>query len=147
MLNKTHITEDTPNMSDLEPQDLFNLKNRDDVVLKKADNGNAIVIMDRKDYITEFINISSSHDKSIKIDCNINETSVYFWMSQSSKVLDFLTTIFWTLRVFFQETDTELVHKRFFIKNTCLEGTICNNMGEYDAASVLFKVFREKRQY
>ena len=50
-----------------------------------------------KDGLTEFINLFNSHDNSIKIDCNIHETSVIFWMSQSSKFLDFLTTIFWTL--------------------------------------------------
>ena len=38
-------------MSDLELKALFNLKDRDDVVFKKADKGNAIVIMDRDDYI------------------------------------------------------------------------------------------------
>ena len=53
LLNKIHLTKDTPNMSDLELKALFNLKNRDDVVFKKADKGNAIVIMDRDDYITE----------------------------------------------------------------------------------------------
>ena len=53
LLNKVHITKDIPNMSDLELQALFNLKNRDDVLFKKADNGNAIVIMDTNDYITE----------------------------------------------------------------------------------------------
>ena len=40
-------------MPDLELKALFNLKDRDDVVFKKADKGNAIVIMDRDDYIRE----------------------------------------------------------------------------------------------
>ena len=53
LLNKIHIAKDTPNMSDLELKALFNLKDRDDVVLKKADKDNAIVIMDRDDYIRE----------------------------------------------------------------------------------------------
>ena len=45
LLNKIHLTKDTPNMSDLVLKALFNLKNRDDVGLKKSDKGNAIVIM------------------------------------------------------------------------------------------------------
>ena len=53
LLNKIHIAKDTPNMSDLELKALFNLKDRDDVVFKKADKGNAIVIMDRDDNIRE----------------------------------------------------------------------------------------------
>ena len=53
LLNKIHIAKDTPNMSDLELKALFNLEDRDDVVFKKADKGNAIVIMDRDDYIRE----------------------------------------------------------------------------------------------
>ena len=56
LLNKIHITKDTPYMSDLELKALFNLKNMDDVVLRKADKGNAIVIMDRDNYITEVHN-------------------------------------------------------------------------------------------
>ena len=37
LLNKIHLTKDNPNMCDLELKALFNLKNKDDVVLKKAD--------------------------------------------------------------------------------------------------------------
>ena len=36
LLNKIHITKDTPNMSDLGHQALFNFKNRDNVILNKS---------------------------------------------------------------------------------------------------------------
>ena len=36
LLNNIHITKDTPNMSDLEHQALFNFDNRDNVILKKS---------------------------------------------------------------------------------------------------------------
>ena len=40
-------------LNKMELKALSNLKNKDDVVVKKVDKGNAIFIMDRDDYITE----------------------------------------------------------------------------------------------
>ena len=65
--------------------------------------------------LMEFINLFNSHDKSINIDCNINETSIDFWMSQSSKILGFLTIIFWTLRYVLRKRTpicVKSIHKR-----------------------------------
>ena len=53
LLNVIHISWEIPNFSDLELQALINLKNRNDLVLKKADKGSVIVILNKDAYITE----------------------------------------------------------------------------------------------
>ena len=53
LLNVIHISWETCNLSDLELHALINLKNRNDIVLKKADKGSVIVILDKDAYISE----------------------------------------------------------------------------------------------
>ena len=107
----------------------------------------------------ELINLFNSHDDSIKIDCNINETSVDFLDVTIFKGSGFSNHNILDTKVFFTETDThELLHKKSFHPKHTFEGilksqlirflTICNNMEDFhEATSILFKVLREKRHY
>ena len=52
LINNIHITRDIPNLSNLGLRASINLNNGDDEVLKKADKGTAMVILDKDDYIT-----------------------------------------------------------------------------------------------
>ena len=112
-----------------------------------------------RDELTEFINLFNSHDDSIKIDCNINETSVDFLDVTIFKGSGFSNHNILDIKVYFKETDThELLHKKSFHPKHTFEGilklqlirflTICNNMEDFhEATSILFKVLREKRHY
>ena len=51
-----------------------------------------------KRWVTEFIYLFNSHDESVKIECNKNETSIDFLTSRLSNGVDFLTTTVWTFR-------------------------------------------------
>ena len=55
-LGKLRKLDEIPNITDAEYQAFENLQNRKDLVFKKADKGNAIVIMDRNEYIKEAMN-------------------------------------------------------------------------------------------
>ena len=63
-------------MSDLEQQALFNFKDMDDVLFKKADKGNTIVIMDPNDYITEAHNqiFNDKYYKPLEVPVYLNTT-------------------------------------------------------------------------
>ena len=110
-----------------------------------------------RDELTEFINLCNTHDNSIKIDCNINETSVDFLDVTIFKGSGFSNHNI--LDTKFKETDThELLHKKSFHPKHTFEGilksqlirflTICNNKEDFhEATSILFKVLREKRHY
>ena len=52
-LGKIRITPDTPNLPPEEYRALYELSSKNDLVFKKADKGNAIVIMNRQHYIDE----------------------------------------------------------------------------------------------
>ena len=77
-----------------------------------------------RDELTEFINLFNSHDKSIKIDCNINETSVDFLDVTIFKGSEFSNHNILDTKVYFKETDThEFLHKKsYFIQNIRLRG-------------------------
>ena len=55
-LGKLRKCDENPNITAAEYQAFENLQNRKDLVFKKADKGNAIVIMDRNEYIKEAMN-------------------------------------------------------------------------------------------
>ena len=81
-----------------------------------------------------------------------------FWTSQSSKVVDFLTSMCWTqMWIWRRWTRMNCCIASLFIRNT-FEGilksqlirflTICNNMEDFhEATSILFKVLCEKLCY
>ena len=108
-----------------------------------------------KDELTDFTNLFNSHDESIKIDYNINETSVRHNLQSCRfphhNVLD--------TKVIFKETNThELLHKKSFLPKHTFEEivksqlirflTICNNMEDIrEATSILFKLLREKLHF
>ena len=72
--------------------------------------------------LAEFINLFNSHDKSIKIDCNINESTVEFL--DVTIFLDFLATLFWTLRYILRKrTHMNWCIKSLFIQNIWLRGS------------------------
>ena len=48
-----NIRNETPNLTKLESQAIKELKDNDNIIIKKADKGSAIVIMDRDDYVLE----------------------------------------------------------------------------------------------
>ena len=91
------------------------------------------------DELTEFINLFNTHDNSIKIDCNINETSVDFLDVTIFKGSGFSNHDILDTKVYFKVTDThELLHKKSFHPKHTFEGilksqlirflTMCNNM-------------------
>ena len=68
-----------------------------------------------RDELTEFINLFNSHNKSIKIDCNINETSVDFLDVTIFTGSGFSNHNILDTKVYYKETDThELLHKKYF---------------------------------
>ena len=112
------------------------------------------------DELTEFINLFNSHDKSIKIDCNINETSVGFFYVTIFKGSGFFNHNILDTKVYFKETDMhELLHEKFFHPKHPFEAgilksqlirflTICNNMEDFhEAVSILFTVLHEKQHH
>ena len=58
------------------------------------------------DELTGFINLFNTHDNSIKIDCNINETSVDFLDVTIFKGSGFSNHNILDTKVYFKETDT-----------------------------------------
>ena len=110
-----------------------------------------------KDELTESINPINSHE-SIKVDCNIDGTSVKFLTSHSSKLVDFLTTMCWTQKCILRRRARMNCSIKVFSPKNTFEGilksqlirflNICNNMEDFhEATSILFKVRREKRNY
>ena len=89
--------------------------------------------------------------KPIKIDCNINETSVDFLDVTIFKGSGFFNHNILDTKVYFKETNThELLHKKSFNPKRTFQGilklqlirflTICNNMEDFhEATSILFK--------
>ena len=67
-LGNIWIHKEKPNLSQEEYEALIKLRNRDDLVFKKADKGNAIVIMSREQYIDEAISQLSNERYYMKIE-------------------------------------------------------------------------------
>ena len=111
-----------------------------------------------RDELTEFINLFNTHDNSIKIDCNINETTVKFLDVTIFKGSGFSYHNIPDTKVYCKETTHELLNKKSFHSKHTFEAilksqfirflNICNNMQDFhEAMSILFKVLREKRHY
>ena len=145
------------------------MANFDDKVLRKAKYKPLIMFRfiddiffiwnHSRDELTEFINLFYSHDKSIKIDCNINEGSVDFLDVTIFKGSGFSNHNILDTKAYFIETDTYgLLHYKSFYPKHTFEGTlksqhirfltICNNMEDlHEATSIQFKVVRGKRYF
>ena len=71
-----------------------------------------------------------------------------FWMSQSSKVLDFLTTIFWTLRyILRKQTCMDCCINSLFIQNIRLRGFWNHSLSDYKLYVITWKTFMKLGQF
>ena len=78
-----------------------------------------------RDELTEFIYFFNTHGNSIKIDCNINETSVDFLDVTIFKGSGFSNHNILETKVYFKETDThELLHKKVISSKTYFWGDL-----------------------
>ena len=69
------------------------MSKNEDIVIQKTDKGNAIVVLDRKDYDNGLMAILNDTSKFMIVNIPRNKDILNLILSQESKLVDFLKSI------------------------------------------------------